>query len=406
MNTASYIISNRQTVHILLNNFNNVFCYHVAIIQRLHSCPTVNRVCLELDKRTNDTYVKNTLEILKIYAGLNINNCNDINVQTNVYNSMREWYDKYVNTYIDSFNGYMPEVLLTLYLLPCLYHVCQKDENEFKNILYELNVENNNIQRAEYVYRSDLVGDTSLLKPQYKQHALELYKNMLAHIDNIYQNLGESKSAFTSAVLEVFTEPNNPKTGHAITLIKNDKNIYYILDDNRVLQPLPDYYEAYKQRLWKFDIRDITSDTAAEINNILREHCKLNTFNQFEARVARYTIDFSNNFTNYVQKVHDQDTSNNNPPTLSMAGGAVPDDKKWLVFSAIFVLAAVIVYVVYIVVMQGINNAVDNKISKVTTTNVNNTSNNTSNNTEYNNVPNADMLVDLPIEVPVGESFI
>ena len=296
---SDYIISNRQTVHIALNNMNNEFCYHVATIQRLHTAPTVNAVCSELQKRAHgDTYITQTLKVFEIYAQLTVSKRDDKEFIAKIYSDIRNWYTEYVNLVVNTscMHGYMPENLLTYIILPCLHKIC--DDKEFSKILTEISIEANNFQRASYVYSEYLTGSTAYVKNVFQKEALELYECMMKHIP---QEI--SVSAFAAAVLEVYTEPNNPSNGHAVTLLRNDKGDFCVIDDNRNIQKLSDYYNAYRERLWKMDIRDITNENANEINRVLREHAKINTFNQFEARETRYTIDFSNNFIDYTAKV-------------------------------------------------------------------------------------------------------
>lgn len=296
---SDYIISNRQTVHIALNNLNNEFCYHVATIQRLHTAPTVNAVCSELQKRAHgDTYITQTLKVFETYGQLTVSKRDDKEFVAKIYSDIRNWYTEYVNLVVNTshMHGYMPECLLTYIILPCLHAIC--DDNEFSKILTEISVEANNFQRASYVYTEYLVGSKAYVKDVFQKEALELYERMLKHIPQEIP-----VSAFSAAVLEVYTEPNNPCNGHAVTLLRNDKGDFCVIDDNRNIQKLSDYYNAYRERLWKMDIRDITSETANEINRVLREHAKINTFNQFEARETRYTIDFSNNFIDYTPKI-------------------------------------------------------------------------------------------------------
>jgi hypothetical protein len=315
---------------------NNEFCYHVATIQRLHTAPTVNTVCSELKKRAHgDTYITQTLKVFEIYDQLTVSKRDDKEFVAKIYNDIRDWYTEYVNLIVNTscIHGYMPEYLLTYIILPCLHAIC--DDNEFSKILTEISIEANNFQRASYVYTEYLASSKAYVKEAFQKEALELYERMLKHIPQEIP-----VSAFSATVIEVYTEPNNPRNGHAVTLLRNDKNDFCVIDDNRNIQKLSDYYNAYRERLWKMDIRDITSETANEINRVLREHAKINTFNQFEARETRYTIDFSNNFIDYTAKVAAE------PIKKQVVTGGAKDKSHTSLFICVILVSALVSVIV------------------------------------------------------------
>lgn len=376
MTNNKYVVSNRQTVHIMLQNMNNEFCYHIATIQRLHAFPIVNYICKQLNELTQDKYIIDTLKFLEIYANLTVSACNNPEVIKYVYESMQNHYQLYVSTYVgpEGLHGFMPEVLLVFIILPCLHAICSKDD--FLKILQVMNIELFNFQRGDYVYNANF----KYLKPEYYDLALSLYESMLKDIpntiitDQILNGGDTNKEKFTAAVLEVFTEANNLNSGHAITLIRNDKNEFYVIDDNRVIDSFLNYCLAFRTRLWKIDIRDIEDETVNELNVILRKYMQVNKgFNQIERRITRFTLDFSNNFIKYTLLTHvdyDVDANNtNNPPPINnigLAGGDTTNDNKcndelWRKTVWLTVIFSILTIVVNAVVSVIINKAYDNR---------------------------------------------
>lgn len=284
------LVSINQTKHIALHNYNNEFCYHISCLQRLQSSPTLNKV-LKRVHNINDKYVNDTLYPSIVYANLTYNNVYD------VYGKLKQWYTSYVNEYVGrgGLHGYMPLVLLTTILLPCVHAVCTKDE--FIKVLEELNVERGDFNDISYVIH-DIFTSSAYLQPQHQQHAEELYMNMLEDLpDEI------SRSNFCCTTLEVYPERNNQTVGHAVTLIQASDGTYKVIDDNVLIVDFVDYYIKHHERLYKIDIRDISSETFCELNELLRAHCNMSSMSLLEGRVHRYELCFEKHFNDYHQYI-------------------------------------------------------------------------------------------------------
>lgn len=303
----SSLRSINNTKHIALFNYDNSMCYHISILQRLHSSPTLNKECSKL-KLSEQTVDKNNIcEILmlpmKIYS--EIDDSND----SLIYARIKDYFNWFVPNYVSNGarHGYAPNTLFIYFMLPVIYKYFP---TKFKSIIEELHVNKINFNNIDYVCDDIILNEenTFLRNTEDRNIILDCYKNM---INNLLAKI--DRCDFVSAVLEIF--PNKDKTGgHAVTLIKGISNIdiengidtigkFYIIDDQNSISELSDYYNSRKEKLFEITIRDIDEITIVNINAIFHAKCDIDPSCKFSKRVTRYVLNFEHNFLSTTENL-------------------------------------------------------------------------------------------------------
>lgn len=296
----SSLISVNNTKHIALFNYDNSMCYHISVLQRLHSSPTLNELCFRLSINEQTIDKNNILEVLmlpvKIYS--EINDSNDLVIYTRI----KEYFQWFVPNYVSIVgrHGYAPNNLFIYFILPVIYHYFP---NEFKTIIEELHVSKINFNNIDYVCDDVILNDenTFLENTEYRNIILNCYKQMISNLPNKID-----RHNFVSAILEIF--PNKDRTGgHAVTLILGRTNLeienfsnnfddFYVIDDQNTISKLSDYYNLRKEKLYEISIRDIDEITIANINAVLHAKCNIDPSCKFSKRVTRFVLNFEHNF--------------------------------------------------------------------------------------------------------------
>ena len=278
-----------NTLHIALFNYENSFCHHIAVLQRLHSSPTLNKLLNKYENIhdiSNDSYIIDMIYPVHLYAKYKGNDDEELQLYTN----MKKYYSYFVQKYVSSvgMNGYLPLNVLVYIFMPVIYNIFP---NDFQTIISELHMDKIDFNTIEYVVKDIILNESNaFFKNEFTQKQYDLYKVMIKELPNKF-----IKKQFVSAVLEVF--PNKDKTGgHAITLIKSIDNSFYIIDDQNSISKLEDYYTLRKSRLYSISVRDIDEITIANINAILHANCTLSDECAFSKRVSRYELNFEHNF--------------------------------------------------------------------------------------------------------------
>lgn len=279
-----------NTLHIALFNYENSFCHHIAVLQRLHSSPTLNNLLNKyenINDISKDQYIIDIIYPVHLYAKYKGDNDDE---ELQLYTNMKQYYSYFVQKYVSSvgMNGYLPLNVLVYIFMPVIYNIFP---NDFQTIISELHMDKIDFNTIEYVVKDIIINESNaFFKNEFTQKQYDLYNVMIKELPNKFV-----KKQFVSAVLEVY--PNKDKTGgHAITLIKSIDNSFYIIDDQNSISKLEDYYTLRKSRLYYISVRDIDEITIANINAILHANCTLSDECAFSKRVSRYELNFEHNF--------------------------------------------------------------------------------------------------------------
>lgn len=277
------IRSDNNTLHIPLYNHNNAYCFHVSVLQRLHSSPSLNRLLRDTANDQQNDIVDILLYPAEVYASLDNGNTDY------VYEEIRNYFPSFESQFVhdESKDGYFPETLLVFTYLPCIWKRCDRNRDLFTQIVNELNIDRINIYDTE-VSIDDAYSRDSYLRLEYSAILRDLYTDMLENIKGITFD-----GKWVCGTFEIF--PNKDHNGgHAVTLISSG-GTFYVIDDQKYITPLNEYYKLREERIYSITIRDIDAVTLARINAILQTNQILES--KFASRVSRYEFNLSNKFT-------------------------------------------------------------------------------------------------------------
>lgn len=282
-----YITSAKGTFHFGIFNRRNVYCFLSAVIQRLHSSPTLTNKLLStyktLDDLPNEEPLRSMMRPVFRYAMYNPK----LNNGSAIYEGMRSDYEYLDNNIVDvnGRNGYVPNYLMVAAYLPLIYSMFP---NDIMLIIQELNVTIIDFTNNGVEAKSLIMNDNHcFFRQPYRQRVYDLYVQMYA----IFPEGELPSSSFAVAVMEVF--PNKELTGgHAVTLIKTDTGEFYVIDDQSRINTLAEYIKQHRDHIYEISIRDIDAETIANINRILQAVCEAEQ--TFNARVTRWVLHFGN----------------------------------------------------------------------------------------------------------------
>lgn len=312
-----YITSKNQTHHFGLYNHRNSYCHYIGVLQRLHSCPTLNSILLsessefgisKLYQNSNsnfviDTnyetlannfnlpinevkYISNVMYPVFLYATFERSLTND----TEIFDSIRQYFPNFESEFIsaNSRDGYFPETVLTTIFLPIVYKLFP---SKFELILRELAIDVINFENICCEVNSIISNESRLFFSNgFDQIQLSYYNNMMSKLPSKIE-----KNSFCAAVLEVF--PEKESGGHAVSLISciEPEETFYIIDDQHTISTLNDYINRRLERLYSITLRDVDEITVANLNAFIQGRVETNSNTKtttlyIEKRVNRYEM--------------------------------------------------------------------------------------------------------------------
>lgn len=325
-----YITSVNNTHHIGLYNYKNNYCHYVAIIQRLHSSPTLNDALLNPEfnlcacsngdieceyikqvmypvyeyakyKPESDTNIKQTLTggacmnpnpysniISDTNSSESLTNTS-FNTELQLYTKLQSYFETFERDFIadSGRNGYQPQYDIIFTFLPIIHKLFPA---KFELILRELTMDEIDFINNETAVDDVIFGSNAFFREKYRECQKKLYAAMMQSIPSQID-----RSAFCSAVLEVFPNPDNTG-GHAVTLLKCKGDVYYVIDDQNKISMLEEYFRNRKARMHHISIRDIDESTVANLNVFLHAKCNIDSSCSLSKRISRYELNFDHNF--------------------------------------------------------------------------------------------------------------
>ena len=307
--TIEYVKSINNTIHVSIYNFDNKFCHYVSIIQRLHTSPTLNSLCLSFTPEQLDSDLTHLLiKPVAIYSHLNVdsrdsqgNTGNILSIFTQFDNFFNDFVPKYVDE--SARNGYVPHFLLIYCYCPLLFHLFPES---FVKIVNEIHID-----RTEFDVSPSIAEDIITRKNPFvidKEYQQLLYKWYIQMVESIKDISSFQMEPFCSATLEIF--PNKEHTGgHAVTLLYGQSNLepevdeYFILDDHNTISKFHDYYNKHSERLYDISIRDVDDVMISAFNKNLHDKCVIDNRCKFSSRVTRYVLCLEHNFLDATDEV-------------------------------------------------------------------------------------------------------
>lgn len=327
-----YIKSKTGFTLVPIENTNNSVCYLITVVQRLRTNKKLNDIILRVDENESkyDKLIVMALKPLIYYKDIDNPRAERSTCLLQLAQSIQTLAQNYFK---DPNSGYMPEEYISTFLLPCIYNICESD-GEFEEILKNLFFDRDNASlNADYVKGAYYSVDSpkQLLKNEYLDSAFKLYCTLRDKFYSKYATgwkFADQSHPSCAWVLELFTEPTNPCKGHALSIIQDEKDEYYIIDDHRGFYKFSEYVKTHPEKLFKATVRDITNKQIDDLKKILMQHAP-NL--KIESLSTRFT------FESVSGHIH------------GMAGGDLIDDVmttesrlKYFVIISVLILALII----------------------------------------------------------------
>ena len=299
----SFVCDYEDNIYIGIKNFYNSFCYYITAIQRLHSSKTLKEHLDEMFKLDNtETHiVKNEailseeiFSILKTYNKINMNNFKEISEEIEKYKDeviLPKFSD-------DMKSGGDPQLMLTRLFLPIIFHYTKP--TIFIQILKELNFSKCHFSNTFY---HD--NEFNILKPDqystYNNALKEWYNDTIKYLNDPKNDFNQQTfvSDFKVSTLCLFfsdvydRDKKSSFSGHAVTIVLGNDNIFYVIDDNVNILPFIEYIKLQQTHICEMEIKDLTDDAIEMLSQI--DLIQLNV----NMRYYRTTITFKKDIETY-----------------------------------------------------------------------------------------------------------
>ena len=325
-----FIEDDDGNLFIAINNKNNKFCYHVVVLQYLHSSKTLNNFIrnYNLQKHNSNELIYNLLLPLKTYSEITKSN------YKNIYEKLKNDYDIFINKIVDDFakNGYYPEILLCQIFIPVLFHIM--DFSLFETILKELKLKKLRFCQQSYKL-NEIINQTPFLKPQFRN---EIYKYNIDFI-NVLDKLNlPHEYSFKCGIVEVYPHLYDCDNGHALFILKNGEmnyfingrsasENYFIFDDSNYINKFNDYVIDRKYTIHKMLIHNIDEKTVNDLKTLWGNNIMTKRIND------RY--EFMNFYNDKMENENEISGG-----TLSITGGGKIN--VWLIIAIVLLLILII----------------------------------------------------------------
>ena len=188
-------------------------------------------------------------------------------------------------------HGGDPQGIITTLFIPLLH---QSFPEHTIQILKEINLPfkhfNNNLDKTDFDYTVDKSFNDSLY---------DTYQEILKFNDEF--GLRKFKIATLSIFFSDIYSRASTNSGHAVTLVQDEKNDFYIIDDAHVVLPVKTYLSYIKNSIYEMEIRDMDDETIKHFIEVLGPNYRV------DRRI--YRIKIKPAFMSGVK------------PTMSMRGG-------------------------------------------------------------------------------------
>lgn len=275
-------ITVNDVLYIGLFNEQNSICYYITMLQRLHSSKTLNRLISE--EHFNE---KHPLYAVQLYSKINQGNKQNtfLSIQANLNKIFSEVFDS------SMLNGGEPFTVLKAIFIPLL--IDSIGVQNTKTILCEMNIEPLNL--GGKIGDGFLSDNMSNSQKFFKDTSLD-NKCKKIYSDNVNQlvdYIPYSKQPFVICNLNIFFNNDEGQLshlgGHAVNVIKDDFNDFYVIDDSVNIRKIENYIASKPNRFNTFEFKDIDDE------NVRILKTKIGKYENVNARIYKTVINFQKN---------------------------------------------------------------------------------------------------------------
>ena len=242
-----------KIVYKPLYNYYSSFCYYISAIHRLHSSPTLNKLIQE--EKHNLSPIATQL----LYLLVNYDECASTKPCQEFTNVIRKVMTSKLK------HGGDPQGIITTLFIPLLH---QSFPEHTIQILKEINLPlkhfNNNLDKTDFDYTVDKSFNDSLY---------DTYQEILKL--NCDFGLQKFKIATLSIFFSDIYSRASTNSGHAVTLVQDEKNDFYVIDDAHVVLPVKTYLSYIKNSIYEMEIRDMDDNSIKHLIEVLGPNYKV-----------------------------------------------------------------------------------------------------------------------------------
>ena len=260
-NINSIITDINGTKYIGIYNYKNSYCYYLTAIHRLHGSKTFNDN-LDLIFKNGEKEEIKIFKIFEIYNELQYNQSDD--VREKIYNSMKQ-YEKIIDECLDEKlnNGGDPYDILRFLFFPIIFNYY--GEELFQEILVEINFNLIHLKNTEY--------NIKIFKRNELNQKLLTYYEKILEFKNSSKIIQYDKPFCNTTIAVYFNDSykkgNISKTGgHAITMVLGKDNKLYIIDDDKNIMEINNYFHCFLKNINKLEIKDINDEIKNKLTSI------------------------------------------------------------------------------------------------------------------------------------------
>ena len=259
-NINSIITDINGTKYIGIHNYKNSYCYYLTAIHRLHGSKTFNDN-LDLIFKNGEKEEIKIFKIFDIYNELQYSQSDG--VREKIYNSMKQ-YEKIIDECLNEKlnNGGDPYDILRFLFFPIIFHYY--GEELFQEILVEINFNLIHLKNTEY--------NIEIFKRNELNQKLLVYYEKILEFKNSSKIIQYNKPFCNTTIAVYFNDSYkngiSKSGGHAITMVLGKDNKLYIIDDDKNIMEINNYFNCFLKNINKLEIKDINDEIKNKLTSI------------------------------------------------------------------------------------------------------------------------------------------
>lgn len=329
-----YVVDN-GIVYIPIKNLRNCYCYHIAVVQLLHTSPTLGS-CLRV---TGDRYADMMLGPLLTYNQINIKN------KDQVFEAMIKAYemlDRHVKVH-----GYWSYVLLYDYIMPIIHHFWT---DQFPQICSELNIDQFHLRQPPISVKAVMRSNPFV---EWRPCIDEWYREMFEDPFD-YRPAG-----FKGGIIEVMPDANSSDGGHGLFILKTQDK-FIVFDDATVVDLFEHYVHERSGFISRIAIQNIDAENASRLQSLWGDNVLTRRVNnRWEAESSSTKMKLIPTAFMLLRQqgsLMSNQMSGGEPQVNLNAPAPNPEVKKWktiaIVFISLFVVSIIGIVIEIIVTLK------------------------------------------------------
>ena len=234
------IIDKDGIIYKPIRNYYNHFCYFICCIHRLHSSKTLQSVLSDQSKRQQTDYSTDCDNILFLLTHYDENPDYESIIKSYFHSSMKQ--------------GGCPQMTLTMLFIPTIYELFGFDV--VVNVMKEIGLTFKHFSNTRSISDFKFTANDEFNKKLYYNYMELLRKEKPIETESF--KVG-TLCLFFKDVYDRNTVSEN--AGHAITIIKDKDDVFYVIDDAHVIVRFEKYIEFIYESMYEIELKDIDDES-------------------------------------------------------------------------------------------------------------------------------------------------